>query len=176
MNLWLRVLAVLVSTFFRRRLGVLDESILRFVVLPNDLDVNIHMNNARYLSHMDLGRFDLMLRNGMFGHIRRQRWMPVIGSATVRFSRSLKPFERFTLRSRLIGWDEKWFYLEQRIEVRQHKAATAIVRAVFRGPDGAVPPEQVLAIAGYHGPVPTLPSWLDAWRTVDAGLEHSVVL
>ena len=29
-------------------------------VWPNDLDTNAHMNNGRYLTLMDLGRFDLM--------------------------------------------------------------------------------------------------------------------
>jgi acyl-CoA thioesterase FadM len=173
-NLWLRLVVVIFQALFRRRLGVMDESVLSFVVLPNDLDTNIHMNNARYMAHMDLGRLDLMLRNGLFGHIRRERWMPVVAMATVRFSRSLAPFERFTLRTRLIAWDEKWFYVEQRIETRGRPAATAILRAAFRGPKGVVPPAEVLAVAAYHGPTPPLPSWLGAWRALDAA--HSVIL
>ena len=43
-------------------------------VLPNDLDTNLHLNNGRYLTLMDLGRVDLMLRMGVMGELRRRRW------------------------------------------------------------------------------------------------------
>ena len=31
-------------------LGVLDEDTLRMRVWPNDIDLNMHLNNARYLN------------------------------------------------------------------------------------------------------------------------------
>ena len=55
MNLILRMIKVLVAALFGQRLGVLDSSILTFRVWPNDLDINLHMNNGRYLTIMDLG-------------------------------------------------------------------------------------------------------------------------
>ena len=35
-------------------MGILEEDRLRMHVLPNDIDINMHMNNARYLNLMDL--------------------------------------------------------------------------------------------------------------------------
>ena len=40
-------------------LGVLEEDRLRMHVLPMDIDLNLHMNNARYLSIMDYARTHL---------------------------------------------------------------------------------------------------------------------
>ena len=172
MTMWLRLFVVVVAALFRRKLAVIDESVLHFVVLPNDIDANMHMNNARYLAHMDLGRVDYIIRCGLGRHLRRERVQALLGSATVRFSRSLKPFERFTLRTRVIGWDEKWFYVEQSVDSKTRRAATAVFRAAFRGSAGTIPPEQLLAVVGHREATPPLPLWLDAWAGVDAALER----
>ena len=55
MNLYLRLLLLLLRIWRLPRRGVLDESRAAFHVLPNDCDINFHMNNGRYLSFMDLG-------------------------------------------------------------------------------------------------------------------------
>ena len=93
MNLWFRSLIVLFTVFFRRSLDPLDESVLKFRVWPTDLDVNFHMNNGRYLTIMDLGRVDLMLRTGlgkMALNGSGRRWSArrrfVSGSRSTRFS------------------------------------------------------------------------------------------
>ena len=85
MNLILRLIKVLVAALFGQRLGVLDSSILTFRVWPNDLDINLHMNNGRYLTIMDLGRADLMIRCGLGKVILKRRWMPVLGAVTIQY-------------------------------------------------------------------------------------------
>ncbi len=111
MNLIFRLIFVVVSAVVAAwrgpLIGVLDAASLRFRVWPTDLDINVHMTNARYFSVMDLGRTDLMIRVGLGGAILRNRWQPVLGAANIRFRRSLKPFQRFTLVSRVLCWDEK---------------------------------------------------------------------
>ena len=116
MNLILRMIKVLVAALFGQRLGVLDSSILTFRVWPNDLDINLHMNNGRYLTIMDLGRADLMIRCGLGKVILKRRWMPVLGAVTIQYRRSLSPFQGFRLRTRILCWDEKWVFLEHRVE------------------------------------------------------------
>ena len=50
MNLILRMLAVLLASYFKPRLPVEKPvNSLSLRVLPNDLDINLHMNNGRYL-------------------------------------------------------------------------------------------------------------------------------
>ena len=100
---------VLFKGLFRRRIAPLDVSVLRFRAVPTDLDLNMHMNNGRYLTLMDLGRIDLMMRTGMGRLVIREKWMPVIASAMVRFRRSLLPFQKSELHTRLLCWDDKWF-------------------------------------------------------------------
>lgn len=173
MNLWLRLIRVLISSLLRPRLGYLDESVLRFRVMPHDLDINIHMNNARYLALMDLGRFDLIIRCGLWRGVWRHRWQPVIGGAVTRYRRPLKPFQAFALKSRLLAWDDKWLYIEHRIEVAGALACHTLVRGAFVGAGGVVPPAEVAAMSGHHGASPALPAWTGPWRDMDGALDQN---
>ena len=67
MNLLLRLALVLFQGRRGPRLGLLDTGSLHMRVWPTDLDVLMHMNNGRYLSLMDLGRVDLLVRSGFGG-------------------------------------------------------------------------------------------------------------
>ena len=90
--MFFRTLLVLFRALRARRRDVLAESVLRFRVMPDDLDVNVHMNNGRYLALMDLGRFDVIVRAGLYRPRSHTRRWPLIGSAMIRFRRSLRPF------------------------------------------------------------------------------------
>jgi acyl-CoA thioesterase FadM len=52
----------------------------------------------------------------MLRHMIRHRWRPAAASATIRFRRSLRPFQKFQIRTRLMCWDEQWSSFEQRFE------------------------------------------------------------
>ncbi len=172
MNLWLRLLRVVLASFFRPRLGYLGESVLEFRVMPHDLDINLHMNNARYLALMDLGRTDMVLRTPLWRLVARQHLQPVIASANVRFRRPLKPFQPFRLRSRLLAWDERWLYIQHLIEADGVVACQAVVRGALLRRGGVVPPAQLAEAVGYGGPAPPLPPWVGLLRDLDSGLDR----
>lgn len=164
MNLILRLIRVVVSALLGRRRGLLDESVVTFRVWPNDLDLNLHMNNGRYLTVMDLGRSDLMIRAGLARLVVRRGWMPVLGSATVRFRRSLAPFERYVLRTRLLCWDDKWMFIEHRFETRGGRLAChAVVKGTFRTAGVTVSPAEVLDALGCAVSSPPAPAAVIAW-------------
>lgn len=144
---------MLVRAPFRKRQDFTETMTVNFRVWPSDLDINFHMTNSKYLALMDLGRMDLMLGAGMMREVLKRRWGPVLSVASIRFRRQLNPFQKFQLHSRLVGWDKKWFYMEQTFETEKGIAATAIVKGLFRGKDGNVPTESLLELVGYSGDV-----------------------
>jgi acyl-CoA thioesterase FadM len=148
MNLYFRLLFVLLAEFFRPKAPLTSELSLRFRAWPHDLDFNLHMNNGRYLTLMDLGRLQLMVRAGLVPTILKRRWMPVVGTVDMRFRRSLRPFQGFTLRTRLVSWDEKWVYLEQRFFVGEKLMAEGKVKALFLSGKRFVPTREILSFAG----------------------------
>jgi acyl-CoA thioesterase FadM len=167
LNLIFRLLWVIVAALLKPRIGLLDSSVLSFKVLPTDLDINLHMTNARYLSIMDLGRTDLLIRSGMLGLVKQERWLPVTGSIDIKFRRQLDPFQSYELTTRLLCWDEKWLYLEQRFESAKGVHSVTTVRGLFRGRGGSVPSRVLLDRMGHQGespPFPTQVLCLLAWE------------
>lgn len=174
MNLIFRVLAVLWGYLWdRRRTDPLAPSVLSFRVLPNDLDPNWHMNNGRYLTIMDLGRLDMTLHSGLIRAVIKNRWMPVLGGATIAYQRPLAPFQRYTLTTRILGWDEKWIYMEQVFDSQGKRAATAMVRALIRGREKSVPTAEVMRSVGLDAPSPPLPAYLREWIAADASVRSA---
>ena len=135
-----------------------------FRVWPTDLDVNRHMNNGKYLSIMDLGRVDLMVRSGLHRAVRRAGMYPVVASQTIRYRRSLEPFQRFELRTRVVGWDERFLYVQQAFVAGGEVKAAAVVKGLFlRESGGRVLPREVVALAGIDDDALELPGWVTDW-------------
>lgn len=164
MNLFFRLFKTLaLYLLFPRRMDLLGESVVSFRVWPNDLDTNLHMNNGRYMTLLDLGRLDLLLRIGAARPAFRRKWYPVLAAVQLRFRRPLNLFQRFEIRTRLVTWDHKWVYLEQRI-LRKGKVVThALLKGAFVGPQGTVPMSDVVALLGTRLEAPPLPRAFQAW-------------
>ncbi len=160
MNLLFRLIWLLISPKRRKRIGLVDDSELTLRVLPTDLDINMHLTNARYLSMMDLGRLELILQTGMFKKLIKRRWLPVVASANLKFYRQINPFSRYKLITRIIGWDEKWFYIEQRFEIEQGLAAIGVIKGLFRGDNRNIPTSELLKLVDYQGDSPELSAGL----------------
>lgn len=156
MNLFLRMIWVLLTARLRGRMGAEDEGRVRLRCWPNDLDVNMHMNNGRYLTIMDLGRIDLIARSGLWPVMRTRKWHPVVGSAKIIFRRSISVFQTFELTTQVIGWDEKWLYIEHRMERDGKVMAQAFIKSLFLGPDGKVPVAELVGAMGHDGPSPEM--------------------
>jgi acyl-CoA thioesterase FadM len=164
----LRLGWTLASGLLKPRLTMLEDVRVPLRVWPNDLDVNRHMNNSRYLLAMDLGRWDYGLRSGVLQPAFRRRWFPVAGSVTLGFRRPLDPFQRFELVTRLVAWDAKWLWFEQRFEVDGRVHAVGRVKALFRGPRGNVPTADLLeAIGRPELRSPPLPEPIRLWREAE---------
>ncbi len=169
MNLLFRLLKTILLYLLRpTRRGILAESVVRYRVWPNDLDTNLHMNNGRYLTLMDLGRLDLLLHNGAVPIVLKNKWYPVLAGTQIRFRRPLNLFQKFEIRTRIVTWDAKWVYLEQKISRRGDLALQAFLKGVFVGPKGSVPFPDLLALLGVREAPPAMPEPLAAWLQSEA--------
>ena len=145
-------------------LGVLEEDTLRMRVWPNDIDLNLHMNNARFLSVMDYGRTHLLARNGLLEHILRSRWQPLVGAVWITYRRSLPAFAAYQLTSRMVCWDERWFYIEQTFTGRKGLAAVGWVKGILRDSQGSVQPQSVIEGVAPSLLSPPIPEAVAVWN------------
>lgn len=152
MNLYVRLVWLLLKRFFvSKPIGIFEVCKTEFRVNPLDLDVNFHMNNGRYLSIMDLGRVDLMIRAGVFMKLVKNGYYPVVVSESIRFKKSLEPFEKFEMSTQTESWDEKNFFMQQKFIRKGEVVAEGYIKARFkqRGRKGSVPTAEIFKIAGH---------------------------
>lgn len=155
MNLYFRFIWLLIRHLFSaEKISILEPCRTRFWVNPMDLDVNLHMNNGRYLSIMDLGRTDLMLKAGVFNTLFFNGYYPVVVSESIRFKKSLDPFQFFYIETQVEAWNAKDFYLRQSF-IRKEKGQDVIVaegyikgRFLKRGRKGSIPTLELFKVMG----------------------------
>jgi len=175
LSIWLRFFWVIIAGFFKKPLTMGEVSILQQRVWPDELDINVHMNNAKYLAVMDLGRTDWIVRAGAWKLMRYEKMAPVVGGAMVRYRRSLKLFQRYELRTRLLGWDERWLYIEQIMECKNGGiACIAVLRTTFTRNGKLVPPVDLAAKLGHDSSAMPAPDWTRSWNETDAAFAKSV--
>lgn len=137
---------------------------IRLRTLPTDIDLLMHMNNGRYASLFDLGRFDLLIRTGLWDAMSARGWYAVVAAESVTFRKSLQLWQRFTVESRLLGHDDRAVYQIHRAVVDGEIYAEMIVRARFLHRDGSIlPMEELFAALGRPDDLPPLPEWVVAW-------------
>jgi acyl-CoA thioesterase FadM len=161
---WLRLMRVGSRFIAASRVDLFATTRISLRVWPNDLDINFHVNNGRYLALADLGRIDWFVRAGLMGVARRQKALPVVGDAIAKFRRDLKLFQAFEIHTRLIGWDHKWGFIEHRFVRKSRVLGVVAIRGVFRGSGGSIDPGVFLAGLGRAEPSPILPDWVATFQ------------
>lgn len=143
--------------FFGRRgpkLSFSDVDHSHFRVLPTDLDMLRHMNNGVYLSIMDVARFDMLRRNGVLAIFSERGWYPVVVAETISFRKSLQLWQRFTIESKMLGFDDQAVFLEQRFvrpdsDGAPEVYARAVIRArILKKAGGVVRVDEIAEAAG----------------------------
>lgn len=165
MNLWFRLLLMLLRRPWRRPVAAFDTTVVRMRVWPLDLDFNRHVNNGRYFTLADVGRMDYVLRSGAFRVALRNRAIPVVGDVWGKFRRELKLFEAFEVHTRMLGWDDKWSFVEHRFVKDGRVVGVVIMRGLFRAAKGTVSPAIFARELGIAERSPALPGWLADWST-----------
>ena len=169
-----RTLLHMLKSRRRSPLGVHDVGTVRFRVLPTDLDVLGHMNNGVYFSIMDLGRMDLMIRSGVWAKFRARGYYPVMANETMSFRKSLQPWQLFDLETRIVGYDDKAVYAEQRFVVDGEIYASAMTRARFLKKGGIVTLEELSELTGADVTKLKPAEWVGRWAS-DVALPNTKV-
>lgn len=147
-------------------LDIQDVSIVHDRVWLTDLDELRHMNNGVYLSLLDHARLDLMLRSGAWRKMRAAGVYPVVTAQSVAYRKSLELGQRFQIESRIIGYDDRAVYIEQRVVSKGEIYARAFVQGRFlRDAGGVAPMDQVGELVGVVTADHPAPAWLTEWSS-----------
>jgi acyl-CoA thioesterase FadM len=174
-NKLLRTWWTLLRARRRSKLGPLDVGRLALRVRLTDTDILWHINNGVYLTLADLGRFDLLIRSGLWDQFTKRGWYPVVVNATVAYRKSLKLNQRYVIETKLVGFDDISVYSEQRFTVEGEIYARLITRARFlKRSGGTVAVTEMLDVLGIDPSGLALPEWVERWAA-DAALPSGKV-
>ncbi|NMH64977.1 thioesterase family protein [Shewanella salipaludis] len=165
MNLYFRLFWLFIwRTRHCKSIGFLGTSHIRYRALPSDCDVNFHLTNSRYPAFMDLARTYMLAEMGLLKRFLKLKWMPIVNAAEFTYIRDIKPLQIFDIETKLVGWDEKYFYIEQRFVSKRGLHCIAYVRGVFVCKGKQVPIPQLLDAADFDAAPPELPADVLHWK------------
>ena len=165
---YLRLANLMIAERRKPRLGLFETHHLSLRCLPHDLDGFLEMNNGRILTLYDLGRFALSVRMGLWDVLKREGWGLVVAGSSVRYRARITALQRFDLRTRLLGWDGRFFYIEQGMWRGETCCNHALLRTGITQKGRLAPVADVARALGQAAQSPHLPDWVTAWAEADA--------
>lgn len=135
---------------------------------PWDLDPWLELNNGRTLTIYDLGRLPMALRAGLIAVMRSQGWNITVAGNSTRYRRRIRVFQRVTMVTRMLGWDHRFFYVDQSLWHRGNCCNQMLLRGAVTSDAGLVAPERLARAMGQPVRSPPLPDWVLAWIQADA--------
>lgn len=165
---FIRMFKELIKNARAEKLPITGTHISHHRCWPWDIDLWRELNNGRTLTLYDLGRIPMAARTGLSKHLLKNRWGLTMAGASVRYRKRVRTFARIEMRSRVVGWDDRFVYLEQSMWLGSECANQIVYRSAVTDRNGIVPTARILEAIGYSGPPPELPAWVQAWIDADA--------
>jgi acyl-CoA thioesterase FadM len=141
---------------------VADPGRIELRVWPTECDAS-YLSHAALMVMMECGRIDLMVRFGFLGLARRSRWYLPLVTASVRYYRPARRFQRVEIQTRIVDWDDQAIWIEHQVERGGQRVAAALIKNQVRRGREPVKPEEILRVLGKEiPPRPTVrPSWAE---------------
>lgn len=142
-------------------MGVVSRS---FRVGLLDIDFNMHINNARYMVFMERARWDHPVQTNTWDVMLKEKLNFIVAGIEMGYIREIRLGKKFDVETRYIGWDEKYFYLEQRFVADGKIHAYGLVKAVFLQQGQKAEPHQVANTLGIQLTSEVLPEHMELWK------------
>ena len=158
----LRLVRVIVKSQFQEKLSFDNDytDSVNLIVLPQDIDPFMELNNGRYVTLLDLGRFSLGGKVNMASFLKRNNWSLTIVGTYNEYRFRLRLFQRFILKTKIIGYDENWFYFFQKVERKGKTHMASVVKFAYTSKEGLVLPKEVISAMGIKYDPNKLPLWI----------------
>lgn len=131
--------------------------------MPWDMDMFLEMNNGRVLTLCDIGRFSLAIRTGLTKALRVNRWGLVVAGSTVRYRKRVRIFDKITMRTQVVAYDERWFYIVQSMWVKGQPTSSVLIRTGVTSKGKVIPTNKVLKALGVTHFTFETSEWVNSW-------------
>ena len=154
----LRFLATMLTCFLRPTRGLMDTFPRRFLAIPFiDTDVS-RLFTQTYSLYAGICRWDYMFGSPFRNAALKRGWVPITTTEVFTYKRAIKALSLVTVKTRMLCWTEKRFYLEQNYYVKGELHARCLIEGMIRGPKGVLAPPQAFGELGFEGQSPPVPA------------------
>ncbi len=165
LTLFLRTVQVVIKSCFRPRLTRAGAEVTStFRVWPTDLDMNFHMNNARYLTYFEASRHDLQIRLGFLKLAIKRGWYAPIKGAELEYLRPLKLFQKFEVSAQIVTVSPTDLVVYQEVRSGEKLIARGAIRTVIKKGRDTISPDDYLGPLGMSksqvSPSESVQAWL----------------
>ncbi len=163
MGFWIRIFVIILRNFRAKKQSSLapNRTILR--VWPHESEVSF-ANQAAYAHYLELARWDWAMKSGVVHFMRRQKTLFAVGGLLQTFRKPLRRFQKFEVKSQIVGWDEKWIYFEQSMLSEGGLIHRAYVKLIYRKGRTVIAPVEFLKSLGFADlPAQTVPRLVRQW-------------
>ena len=108
--------------------SLFDVVSMEFRVGLLDIDLNMHLNNGKYTKIMDRCRLEHAVVTGLLNRMIEARASAVVANSEIAYVRELRPYQRFMVHTRILGWDDKYTYYDQRFDSQRKLPTHALLR------------------------------------------------
>ena len=163
-----RAAARLFGASRKSRLGFFDEITTHHRAWPTDTDIFGELNNGRILTLFEMGRWEMTMRMGLGRLVLREGFGFAVAGVSVRYRRRIPTWSRYHMKTRLLGWDERFMYVDQSMWRGDEACSQLLLRAAFMHKGKSVAPQVVTQKLGVDAQSPALPDWVANWIEADA--------
>ncbi len=108
---------------------------------PIECDMYLHKSNSTYFSDLDIARTDFMcfiLKKAYLYYNKKNGRYPFtpVAKVQISFKKEIKPFQRYTVNSRIVAWDDKWIFVLSKFMINDPKS---VKRAIIQGDSKSIP-------------------------------------
>lgn len=161
-----RFIVIMLKCLFAKPKELLEDFDLEFRAVPFfDTDVS-RLFTQTYASYMGLARWHYIFASKFKAAALKDKWAPVATAEDMTYKRSIKAGEKVLLRTKMLCWTDKRFYLRQSFYVGEELRAEALVEGLVRAPSGTLNPIEAFRALGVSQASPPPPEEIRRWKSL----------
>ncbi|MCV6593209.1 MAG: acyl-CoA thioesterase [Silicimonas sp.] len=164
---YIRSIHALIRARSMPKMGPFGTHVSHHRAWPWDTDMFGELNNGRILTLFEFGRWQTTVRMGYLKRLLKGGYSFAVAGISIRYRKRIPTFQRYRMQTRMLGYDGRFFYVEQSMWQGETCMNQMVMRAATRQGGKTILPPDFLAAMGLPVEAPELPHWVQAWIEAD---------
>jgi acyl-CoA thioesterase FadM len=174
MNRWIRFILTLITAPFQAKIRYNEELRINYRVWFTEADLSA-INASQVLMITEIARLDMVIRCDIFQKLIQKKWMPILAAANIKFSKPIKRWEKFSVSSKMLGHDEKFWYMKHQLyNSKNEAAATILIKACYVCKGKVVPAIELLHLLNETVTIPEMPAYIQTYKEFEKQLMNNL--